>query len=236
MFEFHGFDLKRAVIGGLAASLVGLAIAVAVGYFIVFVNHPGFYFCIVALAAVFLTALYGKHCKRAWKITVGGKRVEIRCDDELKGEFSFSEMKELKVNGWFRWEPENASKLLAAEIEKVAARKEKERPKINVWKTRNPYLIFLHLKNALKTFWSATKKRESGSHRRVTVVTDRQKFSILLGNIDFMNTSDRREILIFDEFLSILENYAIKQKYEKITRNDFGLSPAYVKIYKYLRK
>lgn len=228
IFEFYGLDFKRVAVTSLAASLVGLAVAVAVGYFIIFINHPAFYFFIAAGILFAATINLGKYYKILWKITVSGKQVEIYGDGKLRGRFLLSEIRKLKINGWFRWQLENASKLLEKETEKPR----EARSRVGVWETKNPYLILLSLKNV----WKNLKKREKGSHRSLTITTDDEKFSIMLGNIDFINTSDRREILIFDEFFLILENYAVKQKYEKITVNNHGLSPAYVKSYCYLRK
>lgn len=226
-FEFHGFEFKKVVGSAVAASFIGLAAAFAIGYFIIFINHPMFIAVIVMLVAFPLTALYGKYFKSFWKVIIDEKKVEIYRDGNLTADFALSEIRKIKVNGWFRWKLEDAARM----IEEESERKSDDRPPFNVWQTRNPYLIFQHLKKAYKN----SGRDDERSHRSVTIITDNQKISMMLGNLEVINGSGKRDLLMFDRFLLTLEQYAVKQKYEKTDRT-YSLSPPFVKKYYYLRK
>lgn len=224
-FEFHGFNFKRMIIGSLLAAFIGLAAAVGVGYFIVFVNHPGFYFCITMFVAYAFLLFYGRRYGNYWQVTIKGRWVEIQCDGKVKSRFSLSEIKKIEINGWFRWNPATVVKRNENQPENA----DENRLKISdVPIGENPYLLYFRFKNAFR-------KKDNGSHRSLTVTTEREKFTIVLGDSSFVNTCDKREIMIFDAFFVVLENYAIKKEFEKKDLTG-RLAPPFVKSYYYLRK
>lgn len=54
------------------------------------------------------------------------------------------------------------------------------------------------------------------SYRWLRLTTARDRFTIIIGDTNLINTADRREIKSFDEFFALLESYAISRRYAKI--------------------
>lgn len=69
-------------------------------------------------------------------------------------------------------------------------------------------------------------------YRWLYLNTERHKISILIGNTALINTSGEREIEIFDEFFSAVEEYVVKRKYIKTDLKKW-FNPSFVTNYYY---
>lgn len=225
-FEFHGLTFGRIVVSGLLAGFSGLAVDAAIVYFFGFVDNPMFHCLIIMLAAFGLIAIFAKRIKLQWRVSITEDLIKIYSNNRLKYQFTFSEIKKIQIHSLFQWSPAQALRLkkIYTDIEK------EKRPKLSIRQTRNPYLLLVSAKNIYKS----SKKKVRNPHRNLTITTKWKKFNITV-DTSFSKDSGKLDILIFDEFFVILENYAVKHKFEKVDLVS-SFAPSGVKKYHYLKK
>lgn len=225
-FEFRGLTFRRIVVTGLLAAFFGLAVDAVIIYFLGFVDDPTFHCLIILIAAFGLIPIFAKRIKLLWKVSITGDLIEIYCNNGLKYQFAFSEIKKSQVHSSFQWSPAQAMRLkkIYADIEK------EKRPKISIWQTRNPHLLLVRVKNS----YESSKKKGRNWNRSLTITTEWEKFNISV-DTSFSNDPGKSDILIFDDFFMILEKYAIKHKFEKVDLIS-SFAPSDFRKYYYLRK